>query len=406
MDDTTPQGSPDAAKPCCWDVYVAAAFGAFCLGLSDLIKNDNAATLLRISETLKQHLMPDLDMGALIALGLLVILGAMLCWVHGPTNRVDGFARGFSVFAILTVASPPQDIDAPLADDLHDTGIPQIMDSMPISQRQNSEPVWLNIIPSAQADEPQKALRDSKLVVPAHGETIIVLDGITPAQRKTPIIATIRDPVSAEILGREKITGSKMRIKKPVGDYVLEIEGADLRRVSTNVRIDDKLTAYELQLVKSNVPLSIQQLYGPQRVELVYSEAETSKQVGIRAFRKKQYGQAVEHYDEAIRADPTDIQNLDYKGYALFRANRHEEAVATLEQLRELAPDYLFGRLNLAKAYCAQDKNDAALEALTGAPVLSVDDLNVVLGDGEFLRVCQRIVPQTRQAALEPTGTR
>ena len=89
-----------------WKLGLAAGFGAFCLGFGDLLNNYKAATVLKISEVVRQHLWPGLEIGGLVALLILVLLGPCFCWVHQPRTRIDAFSRGFSVFAFLAVAAP------------------------------------------------------------------------------------------------------------------------------------------------------------------------------------------------------------------------------------------------------------------------------------------------------------
>ena len=76
-------------------IYISAGLGAFFLGIGDLLNNNNAATVVKLSETIRQNLLPQLESGGLVALIVLVVLGAAVCWIHQPTTRVDAFARGF-----------------------------------------------------------------------------------------------------------------------------------------------------------------------------------------------------------------------------------------------------------------------------------------------------------------------
>jgi hypothetical protein len=87
-------------------IYISAALGAFFLGIGDLLNNNNAATVIKLSETIRQNLYPQLESGGLVALVLLVIFGAAVCWIQQPKTRVDAFARGFSVFALMAVTAP------------------------------------------------------------------------------------------------------------------------------------------------------------------------------------------------------------------------------------------------------------------------------------------------------------
>ncbi len=95
-----------------WDIYLAAAFGAFVSTLVDLMWNPTSAMTIKLREVLVQHIYSGLDAGWPL-LVLLVILGMGAAFVNTPTLRVDGFARGLAVFALLSLPPSPSEIAAP-----------------------------------------------------------------------------------------------------------------------------------------------------------------------------------------------------------------------------------------------------------------------------------------------------
>ena len=99
--------SPDKSSPN-YQMYLAGGLGALFLGFGDLLNNDTAATVLKIGAMIKRHVYPGIESGGSIGLCLLVLFGVCVCWIYQPKTRIDAFARGLSVFALLTVATPYQ----------------------------------------------------------------------------------------------------------------------------------------------------------------------------------------------------------------------------------------------------------------------------------------------------------
>lgn len=88
-----------------WKLYVAGFLGGLVLAIGDLASNDTSSTALKLSAVI-QRIIPDLVNGGLIGLLLVAGLGAVFCWVWPVESKGDAFARGFSVFAVLTVGTP------------------------------------------------------------------------------------------------------------------------------------------------------------------------------------------------------------------------------------------------------------------------------------------------------------
>ena len=166
------------------DIYIAAAFGAFFLGFGDLLKNDKSATVLKMSEVIRQHLFPDFGAGASIALLLLVIFGIVVCWIHGPRTKIDAFSRGFSVFALFAVASPPQ-----------------IALGTQVSVNVHSAPALSAIFPIRSAYAQSGIitdLYDESDVPVVQGEAVVVLPDLRRLETHPAVTVTIRDPKTAQ----------------------------------------------------------------------------------------------------------------------------------------------------------------------------------------------------------------
>ena len=362
------------------EFYIAAAFGAFFLGFGDLLKNDKFATVLKMSEMIKQHLYPGFGAGASIALIFLVIFGIIVCWVHRPHTRIDAFSRGFSVFALFAVASPSEIV---------------AVSQMPVNGQSAQAFSATFPIQSAYAQSGIETDFYNELYVPVkQGEAVVVLPDLKRLKTHPAVTVTIRDPKTAQIKFLEKFFGSKFKIQQPIGEYLLEVETSGYRRVEVAIGIENTIDAFSLHLVETKVPLSIQRLYGPFRSDLAPNLAEKYKQLGIKFFRSKEYIQAVQYYDKSIEIDKDDPTTHNYKGYSLFRAGEYGDALTALNESKKLAPDYFLARLNLAKVYCAQEKYDDARLVLLGGTQIHNDKIKVLKDDGEFRRHCKSILDE------------
>ena len=252
-----------------WVLFCAAAFGAFCLGLGDLLNNSNAATVLKLGEIVRQYLWPGLESSGLLALLLLVFLGGTICWLHEPKTRVDAFARGFSVFALLAVTTPYQ---APTAD----LGNPEagLGGGNPVTAPAGlsdsaslGHPLLLmaSVVPAVQGGaRGQVALAADRAVATARVH-LFEEDGRTPVEGA---LVTLRDVSSAQVLGSETLSSHVAQIKKPTGTYVVEIEKDGYQRVQFRLALRGD-HAWAVKLAPSKVPLNLQRLRGAEDVEPV-----------------------------------------------------------------------------------------------------------------------------------------
>ena len=360
------------------EIYIAAAFGAFFLGFGDLLKNDKFATVLKMSEMIKQHLFTGFGAGASIALILLVIFGIIVCWVHRPRTRIDAFSRGFSVFALFAVASPSGFV-----------AVSQISVNGQSAQALSATfPVQSAY---AQSGIETYLYNESNFPV-KQGEAVVVLPDLKRLKTHPAVTVTIRDPKTAQIKFLEKIFGSKFKIQQPIGEYFLEVETSGYRRVEVPIGIENTIGAFTLPLEETKVPLSIQRLYGPFRGDLTPNPAEKYKQLGIKFFRSKEYMQAVQNYDKSIEIDKDDPTTYNYKGYSLFRAGEYDDALKALKKAKKLAPEYFLASLNLAKVYCAQQEYENARIVLQDRTPIHSDKIKVLEDDGEFRKHCKPIL--------------
>lgn len=116
---------------------------------------------------------------------------------------------------------------------------------------------------------------------------------------------------------------------------------------------------------------------------------------GLQAARRGDFAAAVAAYDRALALNPDNARILNWKGYALFRAQAFAEAIASFERASRLAPEVAEIHYNLALALWKSGRRDDAVQALERAYAAEPD----------FKAVAERD-PQSRElrAALKPAS--
>jgi|GEM_PF-3579714 len=94
------------------------------------------------------------------------------------------------------------------------------------------------------------------------------------------------------------------------------------------------------------------------------AEARSANGDGLRHFRAREYGPALEAFRRAVRLAPGEAEYRNNEGYALYRLGRTREAAAVLAEVVDRNPDRLVAYANLADAFLAQGDTAAAVDAL------------------------------------------
>lgn len=245
-----------------WDTFcacLAASAGALFLGLGDLFTNDNAATVVKMSDVLNHHLFAATPAFALF---LLVVLGAVLAWIHEPQTRLDAFARGLSVFAVLAVTTPYDEVPAGLDQPF----VQSAVENAVRAQGRSLPPVALaGSAFAAQAREPAPDAPGSPTEI---GRATVRLRPADPGATFESATVTIRDGRTGRRLGIEKIGGAVFSIVRPVGSYVVEVEAPGFQRVQFDLTIGEDDRVYRLAIPSSEVPIFLQRLIGPAELDL------------------------------------------------------------------------------------------------------------------------------------------
>lgn len=223
-------------------IYLSAALGALFLGIGDLLNNQTAATVLKLSQAIRQNLYPQLESGGLVALALLVIFGAGVCWVQQPRTRVDAFARGFSVFALMAVTAPynpgTEGLNHP-ADHANASGLSSLFGISAAYADNHAQPVPIEIT-----------------LAPTNTSAL-------PSDAKV----TLRALDTGEIIGTTRIRAGKLTISQPSGRYLVEVDASGFRRTSAELHVDGAGKRVNIPIEESSVPLGIQRLYAPERAD-------------------------------------------------------------------------------------------------------------------------------------------
>jgi tetratricopeptide (TPR) repeat protein len=117
----------------------------------------------------------------------------------------------------------------------------------------------------------------------------------------------------------------------------------------------------------------------------------------INAFHRREYSEAIRHYDEALRFNPGDPYIYNLKSYSQFKGGDLEGAARTLTRGLELDPTYDWGYFDLARYQCAAGSPEAALATVKRALNSRGEPIRARIrffssNDGEFRRLCASIL--------------
>lgn len=122
---------------------------------------------------------------------------------------------------------------------------------------------------------------------------------------------------------------------------------------------------------------------------------------GINAFHRREYRLAVARYDDALRVNPGDAYIYNLKSYSEFKSGELGDAIATMKESLELVPSYDWGYFDLARYQCASGAVTEAVDTIRSAVEKRGESVRALApvflsGDGEFRRLCARVLPELR----------
>lgn len=225
---------------------IAGGLGAFVLAIGDLGRNDTR--LLNVQEVLTKLGLSHGD-DFLVPVLLVVCLGVVVAWVYRPRLRVDAFLRGLSVFAIIGTATPA-------------TSASELERGSPLEPTDSS-----SVAPAAPAAVHPSSITWGGGQKSHVGKSARAVFSIRGATKNTVALVTVRNADDGRIVARERVEGSRFRIERTVGRYVVEYEAKGYRRVQFKLSLERNGT-YTFGVTKTSVPLAIQRLASPETITL------------------------------------------------------------------------------------------------------------------------------------------
>jgi hypothetical protein len=352
--------------------YLAGGGAGVFTSFLDLLKDPNQGTIARVGAMLRENLLAGVNLffaPAFWAIVLIVIASLFVCWVFEVTSRMDGFLRGCSVLAAFSIGAPSPIINKQVGD--LDSGVAAARHVGDLSLAVGS--AW--------------ALEETKPRT-SNGEVYIVLDHLKTMNPRPDSTVTVRNGTSQAAISIFRIPDNVARIFEPYGTYTVDVATPGFANIRFDLKIDQLLAAYSVSAQTSAIPLPIQKLITPTKVELTPNDAEKYKQLGRKRRLVDDFEGAVANYQQSLALEPNDGLTHDYLGYAFFRLRKYEEAVREFQIAIVQRPDYKWSSVNLIKVDCAQRKYGEARQKLDQLRQVT----NIWQSDGEFRQLCAEIV--------------
>ncbi len=363
---------PDSIPIRRYEAYAASGIGALLLAIGDLLNQTHNGAVVRLGGVLERLIGETGVEAALMALGFVIVVGILVAWVHEPRTRVDAFARGFSVLALLSVASPSDSVAPP--------GAPEVAVSpfdgwlIPTAYAAASE------VPPGGAEDEEDEHPRSEAILRLRDESGGAIVGKLQVQVAVPDGARpLLDLTQGE---------PDLRLDLSPGSYVVHASAPGYRRVVTSLELVPGLQIYDLTVPESGLPLGVQLLMPPAEVVAVRQINEEVKLVGKRYRWNKDFDAARRMYVQALAIDGEDPDTWNYKGYAEFRSGDYAAAAASLERALALDETAWLARLNLIKTHCVRGDLTSARRAYQAPAAFEGWQLERIRGDREFRRVC------------------
>ncbi len=369
-------------------LFIVGAVGGLLGALVDLAKDDVNGAIARFSRMLESQEL--YFSGARIShqgILFMILLGLFLCWVYQVTSRPDAFIRGLTALAAIGLIAPAADVGNRKTE-------PLVVERTVEPVSGNPGGVKLDIL---RGPEHNGYLQTPAFfATPAYaqtaaqqpvGEVTIFLRHLSASAFPAPTRITVWSYADRRLLDLFEVTSARANVIQPVGRYRIDAETEGFSPLRFDITISERFSGVSISADSANVYSKLRRIVSdPVVVEPHAVEASTWKAQGIRLFRAGQYPQAIEAYDEAAALDPTDFEAVSFKGYALFRAGRNNEALTVLENAQREFPDNPWIALNLLKVHCAAGDFATANALTRNEPLIS--NVALIKADGEIRRIC------------------
>lgn len=81
-----------------WEVMTAGAIGSFTSAIGNHLAGQDVSISAKIASAF------NLNGVEIVVILCIAVFGALLCWVHSPASKIDGFSRGLAVLALFSLA--------------------------------------------------------------------------------------------------------------------------------------------------------------------------------------------------------------------------------------------------------------------------------------------------------------
>jgi hypothetical protein len=216
-----------------WKLFVAAAVGAFFLGVGDYMRHTTQSTVIALAGAL--------HVGQVWAFFVLApILGIVAAWIYKPSTEKDAFALGLAVFSIFAlVPGQPENI-----------GITDKIGTSPPEIR-----TGLNLSVSAFAQEAAAPT--------ASANVTLQFEGSPPPESRVSVTNLTQDTQ----LGTFAIRDRLKLVGKPGDRIQLNFEAAGHQRTEVEVPLAAVDRAYQVRLQENATPLFFQRLVPAQTAQ-------------------------------------------------------------------------------------------------------------------------------------------
>ena len=232
--------------------YFATAGGVLMVTFGDTIKNGggtrDTSALHRASDGLRALFPPDVAAyaQAWITLLLLIGLALILCWLARPEKKREAFMLGLSIYALLAAFSP--------SDPQQNENAAQTL----FKQQATARSTGWGLISSAYAAD----------MAPTWNYYLHFVDPDHPSDDARVTLRILDKNEQYPLGSLTARVGSIVQLNLQAGTYVLYVECAGCDRARYTLDVEQvPYQASEIALAGSKMPLSLQRLFRPTRMQ-------------------------------------------------------------------------------------------------------------------------------------------
>lgn len=238
-----PAAAPSAAAPATWKLHLAAAIGAFFLGVTDHMRHADGSTAGLLNKLVVDD--PSAANFTPIILLLIPLLGVIAAWIFKPITEREAFALGFAVFSVFALAPEKE--------------TPNGKGTIGTAFNRESGPT---LIGRAFAEGPAAS---------EGGATVYLY--FEHASSPPDAEVSVKNMTSGQRFGTFQVENRLMLVGKAGDSIQVVIEAPGYERTVADVTLQQESGVYSVQVQESGTPLFIQRLTPAARVAATPSGA-------------------------------------------------------------------------------------------------------------------------------------